>query len=248
MNLAAELSELERGHATSPWEGFEITAGYAVMAQPMSSGHVLGLRVFPRSDFGGYRSVWHRDPAGGWAQYVDGAPVEAGCPRVWGPALDRAAPARIDVEWTGPMTLRVSMDEPPLDWWLEARSSPALRLLNAVHRRLPVSTWRPSWLVTAREWMLRGLGLGAVSLAGRAPAGQHVVAALERMYWVERSGATLHGRDLGRPVTLRACPTIGDWPLPRRGVLAIGEAHSTIEDPSDHARLRRRTTADPPDG
>lgn len=247
MNLAAELSQLEKGHARSGWEGFEVNVGYGVMALPMSSGHVLGLRVFPRSDFGGYRSVWHRDPDGAWAQYVDDAPVEAGCPRVWGPALARAGPASISVEWTGPMALRIRMDEPALDWSLEVEQSPVLVLLNALHRRLPLSTWRRPALVATRERVLELLGMGPVSLTGVAPAGQHLVAALQRMYWVAAASATLDGDDLGGAVTLSDCPTIGGWPLPRRGVLAVGEAHATIEDRDDHDRLRHLTSADTSD-
>jgi hypothetical protein len=27
-------------------------------------GHLLALRVFPENDFGAYRTLWHRDPAG----------------------------------------------------------------------------------------------------------------------------------------------------------------------------------------
>lgn len=99
MDLAAELADLPFAVATSPWDGHEVNIGYAVMNQPMSSGDLLGLRVFPRSDFGGYVSVWHRDPGGAWSQYVDRGPVAAGCPRVWGPALDHAGAATIEVDW-----------------------------------------------------------------------------------------------------------------------------------------------------
>lgn len=247
MNLAAELSQLARGHTRSDWEGYEVNAGYAVMALPMSSGHVLGLRVFPRSDFGGYRSVWHRDPGGAWAQYVDGAPLEAGCPRVWGPALARSGVASISVEWVGPMALRVRMDDPLLDWSLEVGQSPGLVVLNALHRRLPLSTWRRPALVAARERILQALGLGRVPLTGLAPAGQRLVAALQRMYWVAASAATLDGEDLGGPVALPDCPILGGWALPRRGVLAVGEAHATIEDHQDYERLRRLTVGDTSD-
>lgn len=241
MNLAAQLSELEFGPATSDWEGFEVNRGYAVMALPMSSGHVLGLRVFPRTDFGGYLSVWHRDPDRGWAQYVDRGPVEAGCPRVWGPALAHAAHASIRVEWTGPMQLEVTMDQPRLDWVLQMERTLPLALLNAVHRRFPRWTWRSSLLVRMRERALRALGLGPVALTGTLPVGEQLIAVLQRMYWIGRSRALLDGEDLGEPVVLRTCPTIGGWPLPRRGVLAAGEAHATIGDRDDYRRLRHQT-------
>lgn len=248
MDLAAELDGLQFGPTTSTWDGFEVNRGYAVMNLPMASGDLLGLRVFPRSDFGGYVSAWHRDPDGAWSQYVDVAPVEAGCPRVWGPALAHAGPASIHVDWTGPDALEVSMDRPALRWQLSLSRTWPLTLLNALHAPLPLATWRPRGLVTLRERVARWLGLGAVSMAGTAPTGEQLVAVLRRMFWVEHSTAQLDGRDLGAPVVLDRCPTIGGWPLPRRGVFAIGEAHATIGDPDEYRRLRRDlpgTTGDP---
>lgn len=241
MDLAAELADLPFGEATSPWDGYEVNVGYAVMNQPMSSGDQLALRVFPRSDFGGYLSVWHRDQAGAWSQYVDRAPVEAGCPRAWGPALAHAAPASIEVEWTGPCQLEVRMDDPALRWQLAMTTTVPVNVLNALHSPLPLSSWRPRALIRIREQALRLLGLGPVRLSGIAPVGERLVAVLGRMYWIERSVAQLNGRDLGGPVVLERCPTIGGWPLPRRGVFAIGQAHGTIGEPDDYQRLRRAT-------
>lgn len=241
MDLATELADQPFGATTSPWDGHERAIGYGVMVLPMSRGHLLGLRVFPRTDFGGYVSVWHRDADGDWAQYVDLAPVEAGCPRVWGPALSHADAASIDVSWTGPDELEVRMDRPELRWWLRFARTWPLAVLNAISARLPLATWRPRWLVATREVVARVLGLGPVSLSGQAPTEEHLTAALERLYWVEDSTATLDGEDLGRPVVLPACPRIGDWPLPRRGVLAVGEAHATIGDRAGYERLRQAT-------
>lgn len=241
MDLAAELGELQFGAATSGWDGYEVNIGYAVMDLPMSSGEILALRVFPHSDFGGYVSVWHRDPEGAWAQYVDHAPVEAGCPRAWGPALAHAAPATIDLDWVGPNELEVRMDRPSLRWRLAMSRTVPLAVLNGLHAPLPLSTWRPHWLIRLREWGLRLLGLGPVSIAGTAPVGERLVAVMRRMYWIDRSTARLDGRDLGEPVVLERCPTIGGWPLPRRGVFAIGEAHGTIGDRDEYEQLRRAT-------
>lgn len=226
-NLAAELSNPGRGRVASPWADHEMARGYGVMSCPFASGDHLGLRVFPHTQFGGYTSVWHRDRNGGWRQYVSDAPVEYGCPRQWGPALEHAASASVTVTWDGPMRLRVHMDEPSLDWELEVEASVPLRVLNLLHGRLPLTTWRPRVLVAAREWVARALGLGAVSMSGVLPTDGHLVAVLRRLYWVRRSTAILDGRDLGGLVELPSCPTIAGWPLPRRGVLAVGEAHAT---------------------
>lgn len=235
-DLAAELADAPFQRTSSPWAGYEHNAGCAVMILPMSQGDLLGLRVFPRTDFGGYLSVWHRPPGQGWAQYVDGAPLGHGCPRVWGPALARAEQARISVSWTDAMSLTVTMERPSLTWELVLGQSPMLALLNLLHSRLPLATWRPRSLVRPREWVARGLGLGPVALSGTTPTGSHLVAVLRRLYWVQDSRATLEGRDLGRPTVLARNPTIGDWPLPRRGVFAVGEAHGTTPAP-DRIRL-----------
>jgi hypothetical protein len=244
-DLATELADQPFGVTTSPWRGYEANVGYAVVNLPMSTGHQLALRVFPRSDFGGYVSVWHRDPAGAWSQFVDRAPVEAGCPRAWGPALTVAAPASIELQWTAPNVLEVDMDRPRLRWRMSLATTVPLRIVNALHRRLPRATWRRRTLVRVRESALRLLGLGAVRLAGTAPVGVELVAALRRMYWVDGAAATLDGEDLGDPVVLGSCPTIGGWPLPRRGVFAIGEAHGRIRDRGEYERLRRRTGSVP---
>ena len=241
MNLAASLSDLTWGKTASPWVGYERNIGYGVMALPFSRGDVLALRVFPRTDFGGYISVWHRDAGGVWSQYVGDAPVEAGCPRVWGPVLTKATAARVDLDWTDRMRLEITMQDPSLSWQLQLQETPTLAALNAVHGRLPLWTWRFRPLVAAREFVARWLGLGSTSMSGRAPTGEHLVAVLRRMYWVQGSSAHLVGRDLGCPIVLEQCPTIGGWPLPKRGLFAVGEAHATIADRLNYERLRKRT-------
>jgi hypothetical protein len=65
----------------------------------------------------------------------------------------------------------------------------------------------------------------------------------ERMYFIDDSHATLDGADLGRPVRLRANPTIGEVPLPARGVLATGQAVFEILDPAEYERTRSQTAA-----
>ncbi len=177
--------------------------------------------------------------------YVDGAPVEAGCPRAWGPALAHAAPASIAVEWTGPTELDVNMDEPSLCWRLSMSQTLPLAVLNRLHAPMPLWTWRRRWLVAVREHVLKLLGLGPVSMSGSAPTDEHLVAVLGRMYWIDRASAKLDGRDLGTPVVLDQCPTIGGWPLPRRGVFAIGEAHASIGNRQQYEQLRQATVGAP---
>ena len=58
----------------------------------------------------------------------------------------------------------------------------------------------------------------------------------QRMHYIDQARATLDGVDLGRPARLDKNPTIGDVPLPARGVLAIGQAMWEIRDPDEYSR------------
>ncbi len=51
MHLAQRLQTLKPKVLPSPWPGYEHVHGYGVMMMPWSSGHLLGLRVFPENDF-----------------------------------------------------------------------------------------------------------------------------------------------------------------------------------------------------
>jgi hypothetical protein len=63
------------------------------------------------------------------------------------------------------------------------------------------------------------------------------------MYFVEESTANLDGVDLGRPAHVKPNPTIGEVPLPARGVLAIGQAMRQILDRAEYERTSRETEA-----
>jgi hypothetical protein len=195
-----------------------------VFALPFDSGHVLALRVFPQSTFGPYRTVWHRDPAGAWSIFGDAPDLANACPRYYGSACQRVGHATIGLEWTRPRELHVTMDEPALSWSLTAHATPTLATLNAMSARMPLASWRPEVLLRARTAMARRLGMGDLELAGTMPSGHHGLLMPQRMYFVDDAHATLDGQDLGSPAHLQDNPSIGDVPLPARGVLAIGQA------------------------
>jgi len=244
VDLAARVRDLPERRGRAPWPNHEYVRGWGVFGLPFDSGHVLALRVFPDNDFAPYRTVWHRDPAGAWSIYVHGPRRETACPRYYGPACTRTAFARIDLAWTGPAALRVTMDDPALTWDLVATEPAGLRALNAVGARLPLWTWRPGALLRARELLAEHvLRLGALSLAGTMPSGHAGVLMPQRMYFIDASTAVLAGRDLGHPTTVAPNPHIGGVPLPARGVLAIGQAAWRIRDPAEYARLRAETAA-----
>lgn len=223
LDLASRLRDLPAGTGQPPWPGHEYVKGWGVFGLPFASGHVLALRVFPENSFAPYRTVWHRDPEGRWSIYVDGASLDTACPRYFGPACDHVAHARIDLEWTGPASLRVRMDQPHLEWTLTAAQTPVLRGLNALSSRLPLWTWRFARLVRSRELLARRLlHLGDIRMSGPMPSGHEGLLMPQRMYIVTETRAALDGTDLGPAAQGGANPMIGDVPLPSRGVVAIG--------------------------
>lgn len=245
MNLASELADIKPQVSTSPWDGYEHYRGYAVMMLPFSSGHLLGLRVFPENDFAPYTSVWHCPPRGDWSIYNDGPSLQTTCPRLWGPALRDAVLATIDVTWTGPDELRIEMEEPRLEWTMTMTDSRLLRIMNAVNAAMPLWTWKPRSLVRNREWLAkRLLGMGDLRLAFDAPSGQDVVFMPEQTFFIKSSRAVWEGHDLEHPVRLSENPTIGDVPLPNGPTFVIGQAHATIEQPDEYRRLRERFGAE----
>ncbi len=241
LDLSSALSDLPTARDRAPWPHHEYVRGWGVFGLPFDSGHVLALRVFPENSFAPYRTLWHRDPAGSWSIHVDGPRLDTACPRYYGAACDRTGFARIGLIWTGPASLRVTVDALRLDWTLTASSTRLLDVLNAVGAALPPATWRTRALVRARELTARALGMGDLRLTGVMPSGHRGILMPRRMYFVEDSRAVLDGDDLGRPVRLRRNPRIGEVPLPARGVLAIGGAAWPILDRAAYERTRVET-------
>ncbi|CAN5652347.1 hypothetical protein BH23CHL2_BH23CHL2_30560 [soil metagenome] len=248
MHLASELQEIQPQMRDSPWAGHEHYHGYGVMVMPFSSGHLLGLRVFPDTDFGPYRSVWHRTPGGDWSIFNDGHSLDTTCPRWWGPVLKHASLTGIDVTWTGPSVLRVTMEEPQLEWTMSISASLPLRAINKLSAKLPSWTWKVSPLVSARESMAkRLLGMGDLRFTFPAPNGSSATVMCEQIYFIESSEAILEGQSLGHPVRLPANPTIGDVALPTRPSFFVGKAYARIDDPDEYRQTREEVSRQRPE-
>jgi hypothetical protein len=116
-------------------------AGYGVIGLPFRSGHYLALRHFPASSIGpGFRAVWHRDPHRRWTFYAD-APAEVSCARYFGATTPGGAErVPIDVTWTGPRSLRVTVPD-VLAWEVHLAATAATRLLSSASRLLPDPRW-----------------------------------------------------------------------------------------------------------
>ena len=247
MNLAEQVRDIEPQVRASPWTGHEHYRGYAVLALPFSSGHLLGLRVFPENDFAPYKSIWHRTPEGDWSIYNDGPSLRTTCPRWWGPALEHAELASFQLTWTGPNRLRVEMEEPALAWTMSMTAPPLLRVLNAVTAALPLWTWKPALQQRIAEWMAKWLlGLGDVPFSFVTPSQQSAILVPERQFFIDSSQATWQGRDLGEPVELDENPTIGQVRLPTRPTFVIGQAHARIPDLEEYREARELVGAEGP--
>ena len=240
---ATLTTAIEPDMGEAPWFGHEYVRGWGVFGLPFDSGHVLALRVFPQSSFGPYRTLWHRDPGGSWSIYADASRVEYACPRYYGPACEYVGATRIELDWTGPRTVHVTMDEPSLDWTVTVARSPLMGLLNPLSAAMPLSSWRPQALVRARERLAQALGMGRLQMSGMMPSGHSGLLMPQRMYLVNQSTAVLDGSDLGNPTRLDENPTLGGVPLPARGVLAIGQAMWPIRDPDEFHSARREVRA-----
>jgi hypothetical protein len=244
MNLAGELRNIRTQVRVSPWTGYEHYRGYAVLAMPFASGHLLGLRVFPENDFAPYKSIWHRTPEGSWSIYNDGPSLKTTCPRWWGPALEHAELTPFDLTWTGPNALRVEMVDPALVWTMSMTAPPVLRLLNAVTAALPLWTWKTALQPWIAEWMAKWLlGLGDVPFSFVTPSQQSAILVPERQFFIDASRATWQGQDLGEPVVLGENPTIGQVRLPTRATFVIGQAHARIPDLEEYRKTRESVRA-----
>lgn len=241
-SIAARVAAIHELTGEAPWPGHEYASGWGVLGLPFDSGHVLVLRVSPQNSFAPFHTVWHRDPDGRWSIFVNAPRLDIACPRYFGAACKYTGHAQIGLSWTGPRTLRVTIDEPSLDWTLRADTSPALTVLNAVSAAMPLASWRPDPLRQVRERIARALGMGNLTLSGVTPSGHTGTVIPTRLYYINHAQATLDGLDLGRPARLDKNPTIGDLPLPARGVLAIGQAMFEVRDPAEFSRLRTMAT------
>lgn len=215
---------LEAEDARLPAGTDERFAGFGVVGQPFSSGHLLALRHFPVSTVGpGYNAVWIRDPAGSWTMAANVAPQQS-CPRYFGAALDGEFETAVSIAWTGDSTLRVHVGHPvDLDWTITLRSTPLTTAMSAACNALPDPLWRGEVFSRMMGAVASAfLRTGRLALIGGTPNGQSYVARPRRIWLVEDSSATLAGVSLGVPAPLAEQQALGDFWLPQRGLFMVG--------------------------
>lgn len=244
MNLARELTGIDEGLIHSPWKGHETVRGFAVMSLPFAAGHVLAARFIPQSDFGPYSTLWLCQPNGRWSLYVDGPMLEIACPRYWGDAAVESSFTSIELDWTGPNSARMTVDEPALQWTFNMVQEPLITMVNAINTALPLASWRSRALVAAREWVAQHVvDVGPVDLSGPLPGGMFGILMPKRIYRIHESTAKLDGVDLGDPVRLEEPPRFGEFRLPSCPLFAVGEAHVEVPDQEEYEQLRSAAEA-----
>jgi hypothetical protein len=151
--------------------------------------------------------------------------METACPRYFGAAAKESRSSRIDLTWTGPTDLEVTVEVLELRWTMSLTEPTYLRALNAISSRLPETAWRSSLVLGGMERMASiVLGMGEVQLAGRVPSGHWATLTPRRMYFVGSAHAELAGFDLGSAVKATRAPTIGATRLPSKPAFAVGRA------------------------
>jgi hypothetical protein len=236
------IERMEAG-VSLPAGSRERFSGYGVMGLPFRSAHVLAMRRFMASSIGpAYTAVWHRDPGGEWVFYADVPPRQA-CARFFGAIVAGTIQTDIRVAWPAPHRMHVTMPAVPFEWDMEVTATPATQLMNLAGRLLPEFAWRsPSVLATMGLMAGPLLGVGRVRLQGRVPNGQHFVANPRVMWVAADSQARLKGESFGPPGPVEPQARLGDFWIPQRGMLVIGES---FFDPFDPARHSPQTTRMP---
>lgn len=238
-----QLVEQVEATASLPIGSEERFNGYGVMGLPFRSAHVLALRRFPASSVGpGYTSVWHRTPDGDWVFYADVHPRQA-CARFFGAMASHAIETEIRLTWLAPFHLRIAMPAVSFEWEITAGPTAATRFMNVAGRLLPDVAWRRP-IVLATMSMVAGplLGVGRVGLHGRVPNGQHFIANPRVMWVIVDSRARLAGEDFGPPGPVHPQARLGDFWIPQRGMLVMGQAYFDPFDPARHSSQTSRAS------
>lgn len=225
---------LER-YARLPSSDAESFHGYGVMGLPFASGHILALRRFPETAFGGYTCVWHRTPNGEWTFYSNGEPARS-CARYFGTELKEALVAEIDLRWTGPDRMSVSVPTAGIEWELRFQATWATRLLNLVARSMPKALWHSPRMLRVMAWLgTYLLGSGRIGLTGHYPNGQRFRNNPFRLWMVASSRASIRGEDLGPLGAVDPQAHLRDYWIPQRGILAFGHILCEPLDRSRHS-------------
>jgi len=174
--------------------------------------------------------------------YADVHPRQA-CARFFGAMASHAIETEIRLTWLAPFHLRIAMPAVSFEWEITAGPTAATRFMNVAGRLLPDVAWRRP-IVLATMSMVAGplLGVGRVGLHGRVPNGQHFIANPRVMWVIVDSRARLAGEDFGPPGPVHPQARLGDFWIPQRGMLVMGQAYFDPFDPARHSSQTSRAS------
>jgi hypothetical protein len=200
----------------------ERVSGYGLMAQPFSSGHVLGLRRWTANSVSDpFTSIWHRDPSGTWRFYETSQPSFA-CSRWFGDGTSGSTLTPIDIGWDSSTELRI-VAPGLVDWRVRMVSSPMTLAMNAMSSAMPMAAWNSQRVLRLMSKMASSsLGSGRLGLTGVTSNGQRFKANPYRIWRVAEAAATIRGEDAGAPAPLEEQERLGDFWLPQKGIFAMG--------------------------
>lgn len=210
----------------------DVAVGYGVLGLPFQSGHVLAFRRLVTTSYSPpSTSVWHRDPQGRWTFWVD-VPEEQSCARFYRPALARVEEAEIELRWTGPGTLSLSVPQHRVHWGMRICRSPVTRGLDGAFGILPDAVMEsPAALGVLGPLAGKVLGTGPLQVAGVLPTGRSYLIRPRSVWWVKGTAAVVEGREIGRAGSLPDQPAIGSVPVPNRGLFAFGSVVCGAPEP-----------------
>lgn len=211
-------------------------SGWGLMGLPFRTGDVIAVRRFPASSVGpGYTSVWYRNPAGQWTFYADSAP-ELACTRFFGAGVARAVVCPITLDWTGDDQLHIEVREDALSCDVVVGPTVASRAMNLMSSALPERAWRSPTLLRLMAKMAGPmLRAGRLAMAGRAPNGQSFIANPRTIWMVESASLKVGARHTADPGPVSPQAQLGDFLIPQRGVLAVGNTAFDSFDPARHS-------------
>lgn len=211
-------------------------AGWGVMGLPFASGHVLGLRRFSKSSLGpGYTALWHRTPQGEWRIYSDAEPRLA-CSRYFGVALSEAPQTPIELDWDRPNGFSLRMPAQQFEWSVECEATPSTKMMNGMASMMPEAAWRNmAFLKMMGPMAGMILRAGHLRLQGDTPNHQWFVTNPRKIWAVAKSTASLRGESFGDPGPVHPQAKLGDFWIPQRGLLAIGNASFESFDAARHS-------------
>lgn len=225
-------------------------SGWGLMGMPFRSGDVIAVRRFPVTSVGpGYTSVWYRSPRGQWTFYSD-VPPQSACPRYFGNDIANAVVTSISLEWPAEDSLHIEVPSADLVCDVVVGPTVATRAMNLMSAALPERAWRSPRLLGVMANMAGPmLRAGNLRMSGLTPNGQSFIANPRKMWMVRSASLRVDNRTTTDHGAVSPQAHLGDFRIPQRGVLAVGNAAFDVFDPALHSAAvsTAGTTAAPSD-